>query len=765
MEHREKPEQPFSEKIEELRRTSFSRLNEARLVRLYEQAAGSALSQEEEADLQAMMAAARFERKKAWDVRVNQWLRSAVAADPSPYVKNTLEYLIAALMDEPWFTADIPKIRETDHSQGKKTKTETVISLMKEANERYHKLQGIFSMLQAFQAPSSATIRQADDLLKEIGALLNRVIDDARAYETTISGIYASKEKKQQFDESLATLFHYTEQWEAMRETSSESPHSPLRDLQRMVGLEEVKRKVETYYYYLEYQRERKKQGYHFEDERSLNMVITGNPGTGKTTIARMLARIYHELGALPREEVLEVDRSHLVGAYVGQTEEKTMNVIEQAVGGVLFIDEAYSLKREGAGGADYGQTVIDTLVAAMTSGEYAGRFAVILAGYPEEMRRFLWSNPGLRSRFPETNHIHLPDFSMDELIEIAEHVALDNDFTLTDEAIRRLKNHIEKERVDESFGNARAVKNLVLEAIFYKGAEAAKEKNYSRHMLTVLDEHAFSFDDDRSSGNEQTAWTELDRLIGLTEVKEEVKKLSSFVRIQQERDQKGLPSIPIQLHAVFSGPPGTGKTTVAKLYSRILYELGLLKRGHLVVTGRSDLVAGYVGQTALKTKQKIREALGGVLFIDEAYALLEGPGTEGFGKEAIDTLVEEMTKHDENLIVILAGYEQPIQQLLASNPGLSSRFKKFITFPSYNVNELGEIITFFTEDYGYELQPGTLEALINYMEQAPPEGNARAMKDWTEEAIQRQAYRLVHQQYSDDDLTVLKKEDFLLTE
>ncbi|MFC0524993.1 AAA family ATPase [Pontibacillus salicampi] len=522
---------------------------------------------------------------------------------------------------------------------------------------------------------------------------------------------------------------------------TKDGEHDALTQLDDMVGLDEIKSYIHRYYQYLKYQQKRKNLGFHMSDEPELHMIISGNPGTGKTTIARLLANIYYELGLLDTKEVIEVNRSHLVGSYVGQSEENTMNYVQQAIGGVLFIDEAYSLKREGQTGNDYGQAVIDTLVSAMTSKEYGDKFAVIMAGYPEEMRQFLWSNPGLRSRFPEQNHITLPNYTMDELIYIGEMTALENDYFFTYEALARLESAIDKRKVDESFGNARSVKNIVLQTIFHKGAHASyhNEVNWLDYMRLESEHFSEVLDGEKDN---VAPLEELEALIGLQPVKEEVKKLSSFVRMQQDRREQGLPTVPIQLHAVFSGNPGTGKTTVAHIYAGVLKECGLLKRGHVVVASRSDLVAGYVGQTAMKTKKKIRESLGGVLFIDEAYSLFQSGGND-FGKEAVDTLVDEMTKHNENLVVILAGYKQEMRQLIQSNPGLSSRFKKFFHFPDYEAEELVDMTTYQAQQYKYHLSEYALSFLEEQYREHTTEGNGRFVSNLVDEAVQYQALRI----------------------
>ncbi|WP_064199180.1 AAA family ATPase [Brevibacillus brevis] len=604
--------------------------------------------------------------------------------------------------------------------------------------------------------------------------LLVQLQERVQAYGASLSGVFYSSEMLVQLQETIRALTNQQDQKENLlpqrneriedREKAPQQDLSALEQLEQLIGLDEIKQRVRQLAQFLQYRQLREEKGWHMKDQLPLHLVLMGNPGTGKTTLARLIAKLYQELGLLAKGQLIEVDRSQLVGAYVGQTEQRVMDAIKQADGGVLFIDEAYSLKRPDSSGSDYGQVAIDTLVSAMTSGEYAGRFVVMLAGYPEEMRHFLYANPGLNSRFPETGHFLLPDYQADELVKIAEEVAGRNDFTLTEAAKITLRQRIEKAQVDETFGNARAVTNIVLDAIFAKGRETDGKELKWDDFTILKPEDVRGFDPPQT---ERNAEARLQALIGLAQVKTELKKIAAYVSVQQEREARGLPKSPIELHAVFTGNPGTGKTTVAQLYAQILQEIGYLKRGHLVTASRADLVAGYVGQTAALTRRKVREALGGVLFIDEAYSLLGG-GERDFGQEAVDTLVEEMTKHEENLVVVLAGYPLEMNTLMMSNPGLLSRFKKYIAFPDYTVKELVHILEQAACEVGYAIEKTVLEKISQSLEKAVSDhrlnGNGRFSHNLLQEAIQNQAVRLMDipkQEWNQEMLMQLAWADF----
>ena len=259
----------------------------------------------------------------------------------------------------------------------------------------------------------------------------------------------------------------------------------------------------------------------------------------------------------------------------------------------------------------------------------------------------------------------------------------------------------------------------------------------------------------------------ELDGLVGLETVKSDVRRLTSLLRIQRLREDRKLPTLETSHHLVFTGNPGTGKTTVARLLSQILRSLGLVSKGHLVETDRSHLVAGYVGQTATKTRAVLESALGGTLLIDEAYALARG-GENDFGREAIDTVVKYMEDHRDDLALIAAGYPTEMEAFVDANPGLKSRFTRFIAFPDYTTDELVEIFGRMSGDVRYHLDDAGREALRMVIDAEPRNrgfGNARFVRNLFEEAVGRQADRLAEVgEPTDDQLTTLTAADIIST-
>lgn len=289
----------------------------------------------------------------------------------------------------------------------------------------------------------------------------------------------------------------------------------------------------------------------------------------------------------------------------------------------------------------------------------------------------------------------------------------------------------------------------------------------FAKELLTQLQnpsqQHSFAGSADSKPQTDSMA--ELNGLIGLSRVKSEVESLRNLIKIQAMRAQQGLPNTNMSYHVVFTGNPGTGKTTVARIIAGIYKELGILKKGHLVETDRSGLVAEYVGQTAPKTNAKIDEALDGVLFIDEAYTLVAG-GESDYGSEAIATLLKRMEDDRDRLVVILAGYTQEIQEFIDSNPGLQSRFNRYIQFDDYSADELCEILKSNLKKSRYQIKRDAYEYARGYIEQKlmmrdEKFGNARFVRNMFEKIVQNQADRLARMEsINNEDLRIIVLED-----
>ncbi len=531
----------------------------------------------------------------------------------------------------------------------------------------------------------------------------------------------------------------------------------PLGELSNLIGLSSVKKEIESIRNLAKVQQLRKQEGLP-TTATSNHLVFSGNPGTGKTTVARLLSKILYNAGVLSKGHLIEVKSNDLVAGYVGQTASKTHNVIESAKGGVLFIDEAYTLLDKN--GQGYGQEAIDTLLKDME--DFRDDLVVVVAGYDSLITDFINSNPGLKSRF--NKYIHFDDYNATELMGIFDSLCEDNKYILTDSARSIIKDYftIINDNHTESFGNGREVRNLFERIISNQANRLANITDASiQDLQTVISEDLGDiFNDQSISLND--ALEDLNRMIGLTAVKQEIASLIDYIKISDARKSSGLITSDLSLHFVFTGNPGTGKTTVARCLGKIFKALGLLNSEQVIETARSDLVAGYVGQTAQKTKQVISKALGGILFIDEAYTLV-GKGVNDFGQEAIDTLLKEMEDNRDNIVVIVAGYDTPMEAFINSNPGLKSRFSRYIHFDDYSPEEMLQIFNMYCEKNQYTLSVDANEYLMSFFNSINKQtfGNGRGVRNIFEKAVSNQATRLASLK-SYDNLITISKDDII---
>jgi SpoVK/Ycf46/Vps4 family AAA+-type ATPase len=531
------------------------------------------------------------------------------------------------------------------------------------------------------------------------------------------------------------------------------TPPTKEIDLKALVGQKAAKAGIEQVIALAKVNAERRARGLPAH-QVTLHAVFSGSPGTGKTTFARYYAQEIRKLGIFSKGHLVEVSRQELVAEYAGQTAVKTGKVVGSAKGGVLFIDEAYSLKQ----GRDdaFGQEAIDTMLKMME--DMREDLIVILAGYTDEMREFLHLNPGLKSRVP--NHLFFEDFTQAELATIFDDMCRKSGILISPENRQLAITEIMKRRKGRYFGNAREVRNLFERALAQQSArlsmrdlKALTQEELNTFVTADLTEdphdHAAAPVTEQPPWDARSAMERLEALHGLAGVKRAIREIADFYRIRRLRGE-GAASQDVGLHMVFTGNPGTGKTTVARLLGAIYRELEILPTGHLIEADRSALVGEYLGQTAIKTRERVEAALGGVLFVDEAYALSQDiRGADSYGQEAINALVKLMDDHRDSLAVVLAGYPGAMEAFLDTNPGLRSRVSRTLVFDDYTDDELAKIAQDFVAQNGYHLDEAAAKELPSVVAalrvaEGRNFGNARTVRGLLESVYKAQASRLM---------------------
>ncbi len=647
---------------------------------------------------------------------------------------------------------------------------------------RYSELDDLAEYIEFISRTNAARLNQGFEYMSEIHKRFSDFIEgqycsnrtwDSSFTMDTIDDIYEvfglrNKAQKQQKKEKAGA------DW-AIGRISMELPNAEpektiedlLEELDNLVGLPTVKHKVREMIDLQKYNHICKEKGIPVVDQ-SLHMVFTGNPGTGKTVVARLIGKIYRSIGVLSQGQSVEVGREDLVASFVGQTASKTREVLDRAKGGVLFIDEAYTLAKQS--GNDFGQEAIDTLLRYMENNR--DDIVVIVAGYPEEMNSFMKSNPGLSSRFAQ--FIEFNDYSVDELMDILQTMTEKSGHIMPTDAFERAKEVIRQgsEQGERDFGNGRYVRNIYEAAIRSIASRVSGSQCFGHtEMMTFVPED-FKLPSDLEEtkiGKEKTTeqlLQELEQYIGLEQVKVQVRKLINQVNMNRKRAARGIHVTKTSLHMVFTGNPGTGKTSVARMLGKLYQSIGVLSSGQLIEVGREDLVGQYIGHTAQKTKEVLDRAMGGILFIDEAYTLSNSTIND-FGQEAIDTILRHMENHRDKMIVIVAGYPHEMERFIQSNPGLKSRFTTTIDFEDYSLEQLMDILALQCTKNGYVMTEDAREKaqeILQYEKTANKNnfGNGRVVRNIFESATFNQNDRISGiDDLTDREMMTLTAEDF----
>lgn len=590
--------------------------------------------------------------------------------------------------------------------------------------------------------------------------------------------------------------------------------------LEKMVGLTEIKQQINDFERDMIVRKMAKGMGIKESSPRN-HMIFSGNPGTGKTEVARIISKVLFEIGVVKKGQLISVTSKDLISEHVGETAIKTAEVLSSAMGGVLLIDEAYALNVSGEGTVtdSYKSDAITEIITCMEN--HRDDIIIIFAGYGKEMNDFLDGNPGIASRIGYT--FSFPDYKPEELSEIAVRKLEGFNYKCDQPSREQFKADLSKLFEEfiymEHFGNARFASQIVQKIIgnhnerYYKKIQA-DVTDIKGNSLSIKEIKGMLSDDSiygKSSSPTGTGFTKkllkeaisdfsyiteddiptvesikrtlpqtatqasfnipsdklLEDMIGLENVKEKIRLIKKRSICEKIAKETGIKISVANRHMLFTGDPGTGKTVTARIIARIFYEAGICKEDKLVEVTQKDLVAHYVGQTASKTAKAMSKAFGGVLFVDEAYQL--AANTEdyhgGFNSEAITEMIKIMNDNRDKIVVIFAGYKKEMNDFIESNPGIKSRIGITIDFENYNPHELNLILrkkiekSGFSVDGEYAFYEKT-EEIFSKACTVPRFGNGRFVENFFDKILDNH-YAKFYDKNEEEIMTIANKSRF----
>ncbi len=536
-------------------------------------------------------------------------------------------------------------------------------------------------------------------------------------------------------DPNNPTVTTTTQEYESAAEEPKDGDESyeydadASEEINKLTGLAKVKEQISAFLRTVKFNQRRIKQGLS-PRKASMHSLFMGSPGTGKTTVARLLGQALYQAGAIRSANFVEVQPNDFLDGH--DTPQRTEALLEKARGGVLFVDEAYGFYKQNNN--EFAVEALNMILTFMENNR--DDIVVIFAGYETDLQKVIMMNDGLESRF--TNHFTFENYSGDEIAEIGYQQLISSDYELEDEDLYRKLCAAEYSR-SVSPANARWVREFFNSPLLDVMEKRVIETG-SDDLTTIIREdlHAVAGGDvDTKQAEVEKIMAKLDSLVGLEPVKEFVRNLLAEAKYNKQFEQLNSSKRPAY-HMLFTGNPGTGKTTVAKLIAELFYNLDILQRPTVKRVTRSDLVGRWIGHTEEKTRVLLKEAMGGVLFVDEAYQLSKPESPNDFGADAVEVLMDAMAEQSDKFVAIFAGYTNEMRQFLEINPGLTSRVTRTIEFPDYSPQNIAEIVNLRLSDYIYDKD--AVEEIVAETYAAIPESNTslRANGRWAERFVER---------------------------